>query len=87
MHELLIKAARMTKGVLSDREPFVLDKKFEDLYQLYEINAYIKDANAISRISSDLHHTIQNVFIEEGIELQVPFVVSQTEATTTNKNN
>jgi len=87
VHELLIKAALMTKGVLNDHEPFVLDKKFEDLYQLYEINAYIKDANAISRISSDLHHTIQNVFIEEGIELQVPFVVSQTEATTTNKNN
>jgi len=80
VHELLIKAARMTKGVLRDRDPFVLDKKFEDLYQLYEINAYIKDANAISRISSDLHHTIQNVFIEAGIELQVPFVVSQTES-------
>ena len=81
VHELLIKAALMTKGVLSDRDPFVLDKKFEDLYQLYEINAYIKDANAISRISSDLHHTIQNVFIEAGIKLQVPFVVSQTETT------
>jgi len=77
VHELLIKAALMTDGVLSDRAPFVLDKKFEDLYQQYEINAYIKDADGISRISSDLHHNIQNVFIENGIELRVPFVVSQ----------
>jgi small-conductance mechanosensitive channel len=79
VHELLIKAARMTEGVLSDREPFVLDKKFEDLYQQYEINAYIADANAIGRIYSKLHHNIQNTFIEAGVELQVPFVVSQTD--------
>jgi small-conductance mechanosensitive channel len=79
VHELLIKAAQMTDGVVSDREPFVLDKKFEDLYQLYEINAYIKDANAISKISSDLHHNIQNVFIEAGIELRATFAVSQVE--------
>ena len=80
VHELLIQAARMTKGVLPDREPFVLDKKFEDFYQQYEINAYIKDANAISRIYSDLHYNIQNTFIEAGIELKVPFVVSQETA-------
>ena len=80
VHELLIKAAKMTQGVLSSREPFVLDKKFEDLYQQYEINAYITNVNAISRIYSELHHNIQNVFVEAGIELQVPFVVSQVEA-------
>ena len=77
VHELLIKAARMTEGVLSDREPFVLDTKFEDLYQQYEINAYIADANAMSSIYSKLHYNIQNVFIEAGVDLQVPFVVSQ----------
>ena len=75
VHELLIKAARMTEGVLPDRDPFVLDKKFEDLYQQYEINAYISDVSAISRIYSRLHHNIQNVFIEAGIELQTPLVV------------
>ena len=81
VHELLLQAARMTEGVLKDREPFVLDKKFEDLYQLYEINAYIKNVNAINKIYSDLHQNIQNLFIEAGIDLQVPFVVSQTEPT------
>ena len=79
VHELLIKAAGMTNGVLSDRAPFVLDKKFEDLYQLYEINAYIRDANSISRISSELHHNIQNIFIEAGIDLRATFAVSQVE--------
>jgi len=80
VHELLIKAARMTEGVLPDRDPFVLDKKFEDLYQQYEINAYIKDINVISKIYSRLHHNIQNVFIEAGIELQTPLVVSETKS-------
>ena len=79
VHELLIKAALMTEGVLKDREPFVLDMKFEDLYQIYEINAYIKDVDAINKIYSGLHEHIQNLFIEAGIDLQIPFVVSQTE--------
>jgi len=79
VHELLIKAARITEGILSDREPFVLDKKFEDLYQEYEINAYITDVKSISRIYSQLHHNIQNIFIEAGVDLKVPFVVSQNE--------
>ena len=77
VHELLLQAARMTKGVLSDREPFVLEKKFEDFYQQYEINAYIKDVNMISRIYSELHHNIQNLFIEAGVDLNVPLIVSQ----------
>ena len=85
VHELLIKAARMTKGILSNREPFVFDKKFEDLYQIYEINAYITEVESIGRIYSDLHHNIQNTLIEAGIQLQVPFIVSQTE--TTQKND
>jgi small-conductance mechanosensitive channel len=88
VHELLIKAARMTEGVLPDRDPFVLDRKFEDLYQQYEINAYIADANNMSRIYAQLHYNIQNTFIDAGIDLQVPFVVSQTETTpnAANKN-
>jgi small-conductance mechanosensitive channel len=81
VHELLIKAARMTEGVLNDREPFVLDKKFENLSQEYEINAYITEVNRISRIYSDLHYNIQNVFTEAGVELLTPFVVSQAETT------
>ena len=70
VHELLIKAARITEGVLSDREPFVLDKKIEALYQLYEINVYINDANSTGKISSDLHRNIQIIFLEAGIELR-----------------
>jgi small-conductance mechanosensitive channel len=81
VHELLIKAAKMTKGVLGNRDPFVLDTKFEDLYQQYEINAYTTEVNEISGIYSDLHYNIQNVFIEAGVELQLPFVVSQIEKT------
>ena len=64
--------------MLSDREPFVLDKKFEDFYQQYEINAYIKNVNAINKIYSELHYNIQNIFIEEGIDMKTPWVVSQT---------
>ncbi len=81
VHELLIKAAKMTEGVIEEKEPFVLEQGFKDLYPNYQINAYIKDITAYSRIYSDLHSNIQSVFSEAGINMQTPFVVSQEEKT------
>ena len=77
VHELLIKAAKMTDGVIADKEPFVLEQGFKDLYPNYQINAYIKDVTSYSRINSDLHANIQVVFNEAKVNLQTPFVVSQ----------
>jgi small-conductance mechanosensitive channel len=77
VHELLIKAAKITKGVIADKEPFVLEQGFEDLYPKYQINAYIKDVTSYSTINSDLHANIQVVFNEAKVNLQTPFVVSQ----------
>ncbi|MDR1730167.1 MAG: mechanosensitive ion channel family protein [Prevotellaceae bacterium] len=79
IHELLIKAAKMTDGVLTEKEPFVLELGFENLYPQYQINAYIKDITAYQKINSDLHSNIQTVFNEAGVNLQTPFVVSQEE--------
>jgi len=77
VHELLIKAAKMTEGVIADKEPFVLEQGFTDLYPNYQINAYIKDISSYSRINSDLHSNIQIVFNEAKVNLETPFVVSQ----------
>jgi len=32
----------------------------------------------MSRIYSELHHNIQTLFIEAGVDLNVPLIVSQT---------
>jgi small-conductance mechanosensitive channel len=76
-HECLIKAARKTKGVLPDREPFVLDLGLEDYYNHYEINAYILDADHIPLIITELNSNILTVLTEEGIELESPLLMSQ----------
>ncbi len=80
VHELLIKAAKMTEGVLTDKEPFVLELGFENFSPQYQINAYIKDVTAYQKINSNLHSNIQVVFNEAGVDLQTPFVVSQEKA-------
>ncbi len=77
VHELLIKAAKMTNGVITEKEPFILEQGFTDLYPNYQVNAYIKDISSYSRINSDLHANIQSVFNEAKINLQTPFVVTQ----------
>lgn len=72
VHQLLIDAARMTAGVQETPKPFVLETGLQDYYPCYQINAYIKDANRIGDIMSELHHNIQDVFAEAGVEIMSP---------------
>lgn len=72
VHQLLINAARMTPGVLEHPKPFVLETDLEDYYPCYQINAYIKDADRLAQIMSDLHQNIQDVFNEAGVEIMSP---------------
>ena len=78
VHELLIKAGKMTNGVLPDKEPFVLETKFNDADTNYQINVYVADADAMPEILSDLHSNIQIVFKEADIDLSTPLLVSQS---------
>ena len=44
-HQLLVEAALNTPGVVDDPRPFVLETSLQDYYPVYQLNAYIKDAN------------------------------------------
>jgi small-conductance mechanosensitive channel len=71
VHELLISAAKKTKGVV-DKEHFVLQKSLDDFYVSYEINAYVSDEIDFVFIYSELHQQIQDAFNEAGIEIMSP---------------
>lgn len=68
-HKLLTDAALNTPGVMPSPAPFVLETSLSDLSPVYQINAYIKDADQLSRIYSDLHQNIQDLANKAGIEL------------------
>ena len=72
VHQLLIDSALKTSGVLEHPAPFVLETELNDNYMCYQINAYIKDADEMPFIMSDLLQNIQDYFNEAGIELFAP---------------
>ncbi len=72
VHQLLIDAALKTDGVLEHPAPFVLETELNDNYMCYQINAYIKEADDMPVIMSDLLQNIQDYFNEAGIELFAP---------------
>ncbi len=72
VHQLLINAARSTPGVLEHPKPFVLETELQDYYPCYQINAYIKDADRLAFITSELHQNIQDTFNEAGVEIMSP---------------
>lgn len=72
VHQLLIDAALNTPGVVDDPRPFVLETSLSDWYPVYQVNAYIHDANRLAQIYSDLHQNIQDRFNEAGVEIMSP---------------
>lgn len=72
VHQLLADAALATPGVQTEPEPFVLETSLSDFYPVYQINAYIQDADQLARIYSDLHQNIQDKFNAAGVEIMSP---------------
>lgn len=72
VHQLLIEAALNTPGVIDDPCPFVLETSLSDWYPVYQINAYIREADKLAQIYSDLHQNIQDRFNEAGVEIMSP---------------
>ena len=89
VNQILIDAALNTPGVVDDPRPFVLETSLEDWYPVYQINAYIRDANQMSQIYSDLYQNIQDRFNEAGIEIMSPhyMAVRDGNATTMPKDD
>ncbi|MDE5790922.1 MAG: mechanosensitive ion channel family protein [Muribaculaceae bacterium] len=79
VHELLIKSALQTSGVLEHPKPFVLELELNDNYMCYQINAYIKDADMMPDIMSDLLQHIQDNFHDAEIDLVAPHFFSKRE--------
>lgn len=72
VHQLLIDAALNTPGVVDDPRPFVLETSLSDWYPVYQVNAYIRDADRLPQIYSDLHQNIQDYFNKAGVEIMSP---------------
>lgn len=89
VHQLLIEAALNTPGVVDDPRPFVLETSLSDYYPVYQVNAYIKEADRLAQIYSDLHQNIQDRFNEAGVEIMSPgyMAVRDGNETTIPKND
>lgn len=72
VHQLLIDAAKATSGVMPEPAPFVLETSLSDFYPVYQINAYIQDADKMTSIYSDLHQNIQDYFDKASVEILSP---------------
>lgn len=72
VNQLLIDAALNTPGVLDDPRPFVLETSLSDWYPVYQVNAYIKEADKMAQIYSDLYQNIQDRFNEAEVEIMSP---------------
>lgn len=89
VHQLLIDAALATPGVSPEPQPFVLETSLSDWYPVYQINAYIRDADKQAQIYSDLHQNIQDKFNEAGVEIMSPHYMAMRDGneTTIPKND
>jgi len=77
VHELLIRAANKTGGIIKAPKPFVLQTSLDDFYVSYQINAYIKQSKGMAKIKSDLHQNIQDEFNRAGVEIMSPAYEAQ----------
>lgn len=89
VHELLIDAALNTPGVVDSPRPFVLQTSLSDWYPVYQVNAYIKNAQDLQQIYSILHQNIQDRFNEAGVEIMSPHYMAMRDGneTTIPKND
>lgn len=72
VNELLIAAAKATKHIDLSPPPFVMQKKLDDFYVVYELNAYTSYVNQMFGIYSEMHKNILIQFDKEGIEILSP---------------
>lgn len=89
VHQLLIEAALATPGVTDEPRPFVLQTSLSDWYPVYQVNAYVRNAQELPRIYSILHQNIQDRFNEAGVEIMSPHYMAMRDGndTTIPKND
>lgn len=72
VHDLLIRAALNTEGILSNPGPFVLQTSLNDFHISYELNAYTDRPHEFQDTYSRLHQAIQDSFNDGGVEIMSP---------------
>ncbi len=77
VNELLLQAAERTELVNMSKAPFVFQKKLDDFYIVYELNAYLSDPSKMSLGYSELHKHILDVFNEADIEIMSPHYLAK----------
>jgi small-conductance mechanosensitive channel len=82
VHNLLIRAAEGTDGILTTPEPFVLQTSLGDSYVTYEINAFTNRPSEMEWIVASMHERIQDEFSRAGVELLSPAYVSLRDGNT-----
>ncbi len=83
VHEMLIKAAMATDGVMKNKPPFVLQTSLDDFAIAYEINVYTDHSHKMAVIYSDLHRHIIDEFNAEGIEIMSPHFIAHRDGNMT----
>jgi small-conductance mechanosensitive channel len=76
VEQLMIDAALSTDGVSQKPRPFVLQTSLEDYAIVYQINAYITEAERMPSLTSELLANIQDKFATAGVEIMSPEYVS-----------
>ncbi len=72
VEEILINAALMTPGIVSEPKPTVYISELAKNYVEYELRASTNDPNHIQRIYSDVQKNILDLFSEANISLMIP---------------
>ncbi len=81
--ELLIEASKRTLLLDANKEPFVLRKKLDDFYVVYELNAFLNDPMKKPEALSSLNSNILDVFNEANIEIMSPHYRAERDGTAT----
>ncbi len=72
VEEILINAALMTPGIVSEPKPTVYISELAKNYVEYELRASTNDPNHLQRIYSDVQKNIVDLFSEANISLMIP---------------
>ena len=85
---LLIEASKRTMLIDANKEPFVLRKKLDDFYVVYELNAFLNEPEKKPEAVSSLHSNILDVFNDADVEIMSPHYRAERDgrATTVTKN-
>lgn len=79
IHELLLNIPPRIARVNQLPAPFVLQKKLDDFYVLYELNVYISKSAEIELAKSEIYQLILNDFLAAGIEMNGPHLFAKVD--------